>query len=537
MNHCTSSLSRVTLLAAATVCSVFVMAPPVFAAPAPPPALPGFGCYHPTLLTLGLYRTPPLCVASTNATCEFWRSTLGLCTFWFPDKPSCEDRCLACGDGIIDNGAAGTVDLGEECDDGNVDNGDGCNNSCRLEKVYCCDVVGNQSLLDPIATKNNHDSFMNYTGNDCTIVDPLGFWQPNAVTELDNTIPCECGNGMIDGAEECDLGRAQDGSNRNTILNGCNKCDFTCGDQKVQTDAYVIDHRNPTDWVYADDGSMLTEQCDDGNWVDDDECDNFCQLCGNGQLDPGEQCDLGRGSGGDSRNLAEYGCTPECKFVCGNGTVDASSYVVDASGTDWYYDSNGGIPYEACDDGNIEMYDGCDENCQEEVSACCDYDTGFGTENLALTKPDCDGNGHYFTKFEVNDGVEEVTDAIADEFCKKEGTDKYCCGPNEPYTPVLIPGAKIISDRITDCMTANTNGGLDVYNIGPLMGQAEAAKACKPVYCENHDCDVYPKFDCGTGYDLDWTPPADSVHKPDMVDQGYATNQALDFCEFWLYGY
>src|SRR5688572_6266736 len=40
-----------------------------------------------------------------------------------PDEPKCGDH---------------TVDPGEECDDGNTTNGDGCSATCETEKVPCC---------------------------------------------------------------------------------------------------------------------------------------------------------------------------------------------------------------------------------------------------------------------------------------------------------------------------------------------------------------------------------------------------------------
>ena len=46
----------------------------------------------------------------------------------------CDDFCLIevsaeCGDGHVD------IDLGEECDDGNTDNGDGCSSTCQFEEL------------------------------------------------------------------------------------------------------------------------------------------------------------------------------------------------------------------------------------------------------------------------------------------------------------------------------------------------------------------------------------------------------------------
>jgi cysteine-rich repeat protein len=84
------------------------------------------------------------------------------------------------------------------------------------------------------------------------------------------------------------------------------------------------------------------EQCDDGNTVAGDGCSPTCQLegCGNGVIDPGEQCDDGNTVSGD-------GCSATCQREprCGDGVVD---------------------PGEQCDDGNTVSGDGCSATCRRE---------------------------------------------------------------------------------------------------------------------------------------------------------------------------
>jgi cysteine-rich repeat protein len=86
-----------------------------------------------------------------------------------------------------------------------------------------------------------------------------------------------------------------------------------------------------------------TEQCDDGNGVDGDGCDNNCKTtaCGNGVITAGETCDDGNTTNGD-------GCDSNCKpTACGNGVVTTSTG-------------------EQCDDGNTVSGDGCSSTCQVE---------------------------------------------------------------------------------------------------------------------------------------------------------------------------
>ncbi|MFA5625200.1 MAG: DUF4215 domain-containing protein, partial [Bradymonadales bacterium] len=64
--------------------------------------------------------------------------------------------------------------------------------------------------------------------------------------------------------------------------------------------------------------------------------------CGNGVLDPGEECD-------DGNKVANDGCT-NCKLdteLCGNGELDAG---------------------EVCDDGNRVSGDGCSADCLSDES-------------------------------------------------------------------------------------------------------------------------------------------------------------------------
>jgi len=68
------------------------------------------------------------------------------------------------------------------------------------------------------------------------------------------------------------------------------------------------------------------------------------QVCGNGILETGEECDDGNLIDGD-------GCTSKCKNqVCGNGVVE---------------------PGEECDDGNLINNDGCSSTCKLESKPLC----------------------------------------------------------------------------------------------------------------------------------------------------------------------
>ncbi|MCA9716681.1 MAG: choice-of-anchor L domain-containing protein [Myxococcales bacterium] len=95
------------------------------------------------------------------------------------------------------------------------------------------------------------------------------------------------------------------------------------------------------------------EQCDDGNDIDDDMCANDCTAnekgeCGDGVLDDGEQCDDGNLDPGDG---CDDQCNEELDPFCGDGNVDADLG-------------------EECDDGNMMDGDGCDGACVTEPCEC-----------------------------------------------------------------------------------------------------------------------------------------------------------------------
>ncbi|MFZ5469794.1 MAG: DUF4215 domain-containing protein [Myxococcota bacterium] len=102
-----------------------------------------------------------------------------------------------------------------------------------------------------------------------------------------------CGNGKLEGSEQCDDGNATDGDG----------CESDC---TPTPDASVCGNA-------VQEGS---EQCDDGNATGGDGCEKDCTLsvgprCGNGAPEGSEQCDDGNATPGD-------GCENDCTFTAGS---------------------------------------------------------------------------------------------------------------------------------------------------------------------------------------------------------------------------
>jgi cysteine-rich repeat protein len=188
-----------------------------------------------------------------------------------------------------------------------------------------------------------------------------------------------CGDGVVNGAEECDDGNDDDSD---TCVAGCKQA--VCGDGLVGPG----------------------EGCDDGDAVDDDECGNDCSLssCGDGKLQQGEACDDGDADDSDE-------CLATCvAAVCGDGAVHAG--------------------VEACDDGNAVNEDACVDTCvaaacgdgfvQAGVEGCDDGDDVNSDECTELCEaPSCD------------DGLQsgDESDVDCGGGCEACGLGDACAGP------------------------------------------------------------------------------------------------------------
>ena len=110
------------------------------------------------------------------------------------------------------------------------------------------------------------------------------------------------------------------------------------------------------------------EGCDDGNDQDGDGCSNACALasCGDGKLDPGEACDDGDGDNTDA-------CTMACTAAaCGDGFLQPDNGEACDDGAD-----NG--PGQACKadcaanvcgDGDVGPGEACDDGNPDDADGC-----------------------------------------------------------------------------------------------------------------------------------------------------------------------
>ncbi|MBK9755594.1 MAG: DUF4215 domain-containing protein [Nannocystis sp.] len=234
-----------------------------------------------------------------------------------------------CGDGV--------VDMGEECDDGDVADDDACRSNCTL--AACGDGAVNVGVE---ACDDGNQVDADGCRNNCQVA--------------------KCGDGVVQvGVEGCDDGNQNDAD---ACSNTCQA--GSCGDGKAQPG----------------------EQCDDGNANNFDACLNACTTakCGDGVVYGGvEQCDT---SG------ASLQCNANCTVSkCGDGVANAAagedcdtgaqSASCDGDCTsvkcgDKNVNTQAG---EECDDGNANGGDGCSSGCKKEAQGPkkCDQGNDPGT--------------------------------------------------------------------------------------------------------------------------------------------------------------
>jgi cysteine-rich repeat protein len=222
------------------------------------------------------------------------------------------------------------------------------------------------------------------------------------------------------------------------------------------------------------------EQCDDGNDDPSDGCTNHCTVCGDGIVEAPEQCD-------DHNLVNGDGCDANCtRTGCGNGIVTAG---------------------EACDDGNRLDGDCCSSTCQfDRAGAACLDDANPCTDDV------CDGAGactHPANAAPCSDGIAcNGPDTCAGGTCSVHAGNpcatrpecrRDCLEGSFGFTCVTDPAGTACSGDGDSCTTDACDGGGTCTHVGAPDGTpCSDGDACTTGdACSGGHCRAGAPLSCG----------------------------------------
>jgi len=324
------------------------------------------------------------------------------------------EECVesSCGDGFVD------ADGGEECDDGNDVAFDGCEpSSCTFtcdEDADCNDMApcnGEETCTDNVCVAGTPPD----EGTACTLA--AG---GDGVCRARECVDPGCGNGVVDGTEQCDDGNDADDD-------GCDvDCTFSCEEDLDCADGDTCNGDETCDTTTHACVAGMALDCSDGDDCTADECDP-AMGCFNPLIDAdmdghasedlgacGDDCD-------DTRPDVFTGAEELCDGVDNNCNTD-----IDEVAPTWYVDCD--------DDGYAETTDGSRTGCEEPPAAATGCGGGWTTVRpIDTTSTDCnDANDDVFpgqtTYFEVAIPGEPGN---YDYNCDGTESRRYGCTPSD----------------------------------------------------------------------------------------------------------
>ncbi len=284
---------------------------------------------------------------------------------------------------------------------------------CRTKIIICCSFVRGPLLLGLGLALST------YAGLACTKGTPTSRGPDAALpdaaqtekgdtsstsTESKDLSSALCGNGFQDGSETCDDGN---------VLNG-DGCSSYC---RVEFGWACPRFGQPCVQAYACGNGLLSpgEACDDGNTLSGDGCSGDClqvelgwrcrvpgrpctqdcgedagascagggpaTVCGNGIVEPGEECDDGIDTSKMPHNGdGTYGgCSSECRYgaYCGDGVINGQETCDDGPGNVDLYGQPGCTflctTASYCGDGVVDNFEECDLGADNGLPEYCPY--------------------------------------------------------------------------------------------------------------------------------------------------------------------
>jgi cysteine-rich repeat protein len=254
-----------------------------------------------------------------------------------------------------------------------------------------------------------------------------------------------------DGGKNYNLqGTATKGTSKVTdycLTDGKRVVEYYCSNNKINSVSY--------------DCSKVGKVCRNG------ACEKL-PVCGNGIIEAGEECDSSNLNGQTCISKGYAGgtlkCSSTCKFnttgcyplpnLCGNGIIEAG---------------------EECDDGNLNYGDGCDQYCNLEGSWCNDTDGG---KNYYLKGTVHWGpiNEKYF---DATDSCDSAGETLLENYCESgDHMDTFYICPYGCNNGACLNKVLQITN-LGSVTNPNVGGRLDYGNISKIREFAQQGKKFK----------------------------------------------------------
>ena len=408
--------------------------------------------------------------------------------------------CLetTCGDGVVDEG--------EECDDGNILDNDGCSAECKVERC------GDGETQVQRVTYDDSGAVLKSEANEVCDWGKVG--KENCAEDCTSNL--KCGNGIVDPGEVCDHGLGSVGAdgNWNSSSEGTLDCSQNCASTNECGNG-ILDN-------YSYLPEVAREECDPGNveqglgaifpdgMPEAAKCLDSCvvQLCGDGKVTGDEQCDV-EVIGGETS-----GCNYDCTLsICGDGKKntqaneecddgdpdDASQWEVDESTGQKTWKGSGSCTKQCTRNKCGDYYEGEGEECDDgpqgsgrcttecKLNRCGDRYRGEIVRDGVTVKEECDdGEGGSYkctvncTRSYCGDGI---VNGLAGETCDHGLGEGLAVGTAEcNYDCTVIGcGDGIVNELAGEDCDPNTGTSSD-----PKIAQNDTLKCtkeCKPSSC------------------------------------------------------
>jgi fibro-slime domain-containing protein len=354
----------------------------------------------------------------------------------------------------------------EECDDGNVDDGDGCSSQCTKEEGFncpagsgaCATICGDGLLVLGEAC----DDANVVSADGCSDTCQLESGWVCLGSGMGTCVSAGCGDGVIVGTETCDDGDAIPGDGCGTAcameagylcpVPGMPCVAERCGDG-VRAGAEACDDGETAGMTKSGDG--CTSACDavEPNYACPDQggpCTRTT-ICGNGVLTSDEQCDDRNTANGD-------GCSASCRTEPGWQCTTVGRACTATRCGDMVVAGS-----EQCEDGNSTANDGCTA-CKIDAGWACTWTNGVSAchrarcgDGMVEGNEACDDGNTV-----AGDGCSPFNGDPAQPFggnsalqCKFEPT----CAVGQPCISVCGDGIRLPADTTEECDDGNRRNG------------------------------------------------------------------------------